>query len=61
MYVKVEDGGVISKRCDDRDAEELMKHAPAVVLHTTLMSLEISVVASTSARWSRVLLFSKMT
>jgi len=33
MYVKVEDGGIISKRCDDRDAEALMKHAPDVVLH----------------------------
>ena len=33
MYVKVEDDGVISKRCDDRDAEALMKHAPDVVLH----------------------------
>ena len=33
MYVKVEDDGIISKRCDDRDAEALMKHAPEVVLH----------------------------
>ena len=33
MYVKVEDDGEISKRCDDRDAEALMKHAPEVVLH----------------------------
>ena len=33
MYVKVEDDRVISKRCDDRDAEALMKHVPDVVLH----------------------------
>ena len=33
MYVKVEDDGVISKRCDNKDAEALMKHAPDVVLH----------------------------
>jgi len=33
MHVKVEDDGVISKRCDDRDAEALMKRVPDVVLH----------------------------
>jgi hypothetical protein len=33
MYVGLDENGGVDTRCDDRDAEALMKHAPEVVLH----------------------------